>query len=172
MNNIVVTGFAGTGKSTVGQHLARVLGRAFVDMDQLIEQRQGRTISAIFAAEGEPFFRRLEAALCHELAGWHGYVIATGGGTMVNATNAAVLSVANLVVCLDCAPEQLWQRLSHKQDRPLLNDADSEQKRARLLALWHERQPAYARLPFHVDTTNRSVAEIVDEIVAMVGTGL
>ncbi len=170
MKNVVVSGFAGTGKSTVGQQLAEALGYRFVDMDWLIEERQGRAIRDIFAAEGEPFFRRLEAELCQELANWEGYVIATGGGTLVNPTNVEVLSADNVVVCLDCAPDVLWQRLSHKEDRPLLNDSDSEQKQARLLALWHERQPAYARLPHHVDTTNRAIGAIVDEIVAMVGT--
>jgi len=78
--NIILTGFMGTGKSTIGQFLAAELRRDFVDMDTVIEQREGRPIPQIFAADGQPYFRRLEAGLCRELAARHSLVIATGGG--------------------------------------------------------------------------------------------
>ena len=161
LRNIVLTGFMGTGKSTVGRGLARRLGYQFVDMDTLLESRQGRTIRHIFETEGEAHFRQLEADLCRELAGWHDHVIATGGGALVDAKNLATFSHHNLVICLDCAPDALWARLEAAQNRPML---DSDDKKARLLELLQQRQPAYARIPHHVDTTHRAINEIVTEI--------
>ncbi len=92
----------GTGKSTVGQLVAAKLGHEFVDMDTLIEQREGRPIPRIFAESGEPYFRQLEAAVCKELATRSGLVIATGGGALVSEPNLRVMEQSGLVICLDC----------------------------------------------------------------------
>ncbi len=162
--NIVITGFMGTGKSTIGRILAQKLGYDFIDMDALIEDRQGRTIREIFEREGESYFRQLESDLCRELAGWWRYVIATGGGTLTNPENLAVFRAKNLVICLDCDPEILWLRLSASEDRPMLDSAD---KKARLLALLAQRQPAYAKIEHHIDTTHRNVEAIVAEARAL-----
>lgn len=167
MNNIVLSGFAGTGKTTIGRHLASRLNLTFVDMDQVIEQRQGRAIRTIFEQEGEPFFRRLERDLCHDVAQWQGYVIATGGGTLVDSDNLAILRPTNLVICLDAQPEELWRRLSQNSDRPLLDAHDMEEKKRKLLDLLHARAEAYARIEHHIETTGREIREIVDEIVAL-----
>ena len=85
--NIVITGFMGTGKSSVARELARRLMRPFVDMDAEIEARAGKPISDIFGQEGEPVFREMEAALCRELSTRQGLVIATGGGTLIDPHN-------------------------------------------------------------------------------------
>lgn len=156
--NIIITGFMGTGKSTVGPLLADALGWQFVDMDALIEQREGRTIREIFGAEGEPYFRRLETELCRELNGWRERVIATGGGTLVSPQNLAIVAPQNVIICLDCEPDVLWQRLSTATDRPMLDAADA---RGRLFSLLAERAPAYARIPHHIDVTRLSPAETV-----------
>lgn len=165
MNSIVLTGFAGTGKSTIGQRVARQLGYPFIDMDWLIEERHRCTIREMFETSGEPFFRQVESDICQELAKVERHVIATGGGTLVSPTNLAILSPGNLVICLDCDAEVLWERLANKSDRPLLNHADSNQKKHQFLALLQQRQPAYARIHIHVDTTNRTIDEIVEKIV-------
>ena len=153
--NIILTGFMGTGKSTIGQLVADGLQREFVDMDAVIEARAGRPISQIFAEEGEPYFRRLEAELCRELAGQSGLVIATGGGTLVPAENRRVMAQSGLVVCLDCEPEILWQRIGQSEDRPMLAEQD-EGRFARLAALLEQRAPAYAQIEHHVDVTRLS----------------
>ncbi|NJN68189.1 MAG: shikimate kinase [Chloroflexaceae bacterium] len=171
MRNIILTGFAGTGKTTIGQEVARRLGFPFVDMDWLIEERQGRTIGEIFATDGEPFFRQLEADLCHEIGQWQGYVIATGGGTLVNPDNLARLAPDNLVLCLDCDAEVLWQRLASASDRPLIGSADRDEKKAQLLRLLSQRQSAYARIERHLDTTGWNMDAIVGEIVHIWNTG-
>jgi shikimate kinase len=161
LRNIVVTGFMGTGKSVIGQNLASKLRYPFLDMDALIEKRQRRTIREIFETEGEAYFRQIEAELCRELAGWQGHVIATGGGTLVSPENQATFAAENLVICLDCEPEVLWLRLANARNRPML---DSPDRQARLMALLEARQPAYAQIKQHVDTSNRPIYEIVAEI--------
>ena len=160
MNSIILTGFMGTGKTTVGRELARRLQFRFVDMDALLEERQGRTIRQIFESDGEAHFRQLEAAMCRELADQQRCVIATGGGALVDRANLAAFTAHNLVICLDCEPEELWQRLETSQHRPML---DSQDRKTRLLQLLADRTPAYAAVPYHIDTTQITVAETAEQ---------
>lgn len=161
--NIILTGFMGTGKSTVGRLLAVALGREFVDMDTLIEQREGRPIARIFADSGEAYFRQLEADLCHELAARADLVIATGGGALVTEANLRAMESSGLVICLDCAPTTLWQRIGQSEDRPMLAERD-ESRFARLAALLEQRAPAYSRIKHHVDVTDLSPEEAAKRI--------
>lgn len=161
--NIILTGFMGTGKSTVGRLVAAELGREFVDMDTLIEQREGRPITRIFADSGEASFRQLEADLCRELAARTGLVIATGGGALVPETNLRIMESSGLVICLDCAPATLWQRIGQSEDRPMLAERD-EGRFARLAALLEQRAPAYGRIKHRVDVTDLSPEEATKRI--------
>lgn len=161
--NIIITGFMGTGKSTVGQLVAAELGRDFVDMDTLIEQREGRSIPQIFAQRGEAYFRQLEADLCHELSQQSGLVIATGGGALLPEANLRLLEQSGLVICLDCEPATLWQRIGHSDNRPMLAEPD-EGRFARLAALLTQRAPAYDRIALHLDVTNLSPEEATRQI--------
>lgn len=161
--NIIVTGFMGTGKSTVGRLVAEELQRKFVDMDILIEEREGRTISQIFKEEGEPYFRRLEADLCRKLAGRNGLVIATGGGALVPEPNLHVMERTGLVICLDCEPDVLWHRIGRSEDRPMLAERD-EGRFARLAALLAQRRPAYARIKHQLDVTHLSPEDVARRI--------
>ncbi|MCB9079328.1 MAG: shikimate kinase [Anaerolineaceae bacterium] len=161
--NIILTGFMGTGKTTVGQLVAAQLQREFIDMDDLIESREGRPISHIFANEGEPYFRRLEADLCRELAAKSELVIATGGGALVPEANLRVMERTGLVICLDCQPDVLWQRIGHSQNRPMLA-AQDEGRFARLAALLEQRTPAYGRIKYHVDVTRLAPAQAAVQI--------
>lgn len=153
--NIILTGFMGTGKSTVGQLVAARLDRTFIDMDTLIEQREGRTIPQIFAQRGEPYFRQLEADLCHELSLQSDLVIATGGGALVPEANLRLMEQSGLVICLDCEPAILWQRIGQSDNRPMLAKAD-EGRFARLAALLQQRASAYERIQLHLDVTHLS----------------
>jgi shikimate kinase len=161
VRNIVITGFMGTGKSVIGQNLALKLRYPFVDMDALIEKRQGRTIREIFETDGEAYFRQIEADMCRDLAGRWRSVISTGGGTFVDSANYAVFAIESLIICLDCEPEALWLRLANARNRPML---DGDDRQARLMALLEARQPAYAQIEHHVDTSNRPVFDVVAEI--------
>ena len=166
--NIILTGFMGTGKSTVGQLVAAELGREFVDMDTLIEMREGRPIPQIFTEAGEPYFRQLEAALCAELAARQGLVIATGGGALLPERNLRVLDRTGLVICLDCAPEVLWQRIGGSENRPMLAEAD-DSRFSRLAALLEQRAPTYARIAYHLDVTRLSAQQVARRVVERVG---
>ncbi len=163
--NIVVTGFMGTGKSEVGREVARRLARTFVDMDALIEEREGRTIPQIFVESGEPYFRQLEAALVQELSMKRNLVIATGGGALIPEANRATMLATGIVICLWADEDVLIQRLEDDHHRPLLARPDWQDHLRRLLA---QRRPAYESLPYHIDTTGKTVSQVADEIVALV----
>jgi len=167
--NLVLTGFMGTGKTAVGRAVAARLGRPFVDMDEVIAQRAGMSIPAIFVRQGEPAFRAMEADLVRELAGQRGLVIATGGGALVDTTNRELLCRSGLVICLTASVETILTRVGSSRERPLLADADDV--RARVTALLAQRAAAYAEIPYTVDTTHRSLTQVVEEVLHLAATG-
>ena len=128
---IILTGFMGTGKSTVGRLLAERTGRGFIDTDELIVTRAGREIAHIFAESGEQVFREMEAEVAQELAGRPGLVIATGGRLMLDPANAAALGQDAHVVCLTATPAEILQRLADDGlRRPLLAVSFARSRRA------------------------------------------
>jgi len=163
-DNLFITGFMGTGKTVVGREVARRLGREFVDLDALIEQKAGKPIPAIFAEDGEPAFRALEAAVCEDLCAGRGAVIATGGGTLVNPALRTLIHRTGTVVCLRCDTDEILRRVQNDQngpDRPLLAVPDPRAEIERLLT---EREPAYASIPWQIDTTGLSPAEVAGRV--------
>ena len=165
MRNLVITGFMGTGKSAVGEAVARRLGRPFVDMDTEIAARAGKSVARIFAEEGEATFRRREAALCAELAAREGLVIATGGGALVNAESRRRMLAVDTVVCLTADVPTILRRTQAEGGaaRPLLQTHDPRAEIERLLA---EREAAYATIPWQVETAGKSIAAVADEVSA------
>jgi shikimate kinase / 3-dehydroquinate synthase len=163
--NLVITGFMGTGKTGVGREVARRLGRPFVDMDAEIERRTGKPVPRIFAEDGEPAFRRMEAALSEELSAGGGRVIATGGGTLVDPANRARLMRHATAVCLTCHPDEILRRVTASADdeRPLLSGDEPRSEIEQLLA---QRQEAYATIPWQIDTTGRPIDELAREVAA------
>lgn len=155
--NIVLTGFMGTGKTTVGQLVADYLGWLFRDADEEIERRFGKPIPQIFAEDGEPTFRRYESVVCQSLAAMVDVVIATGGGMLVSESNRELMLKSGFVVCLTATPDELEARLADDDGRPLL--------KGDWRALLARRQPAYETIPFQVDTTGREPYEIAQEVV-------
>src|SRR5665648_200711 len=118
--NIIITGFMGSGKSIVAEELARKLGMEFIDMDQIIEERQGMSISDIFARYGEKYFREQENKLVKELSQKENMVIATGGGTLLSTDNAKILNEKGEIICLYADSKVLYNRVKRKNNRPLL----------------------------------------------------
>ena len=141
--NIILTGFMGTGKTVTGQEVAARLGRPFVDLDDIIVERAGKPIPAIFAEDGEPAFRAIEAAICEELSAPAGLVIAVGGGAAVNPANRDALSRGGTLICLDASPETLLRRIGDDDNRPMLAGAD---RLARIYGLLAQRAEAYAAI--------------------------
>ena len=161
--NVVLTGFMGTGKTTVGRLLAERMGYQFVDTDQIIEQRHG-SIPQIFREQGEGEFRRLERELAEELSERDRLVVSTGGRLMIDAVNAARLGATGDVFCLTATVDTILTRVAADDaavERPLLAGTDVRQ---RITSLLDERGPAYARFE-QVDTESRKPIEIVDDIV-------
>lgn len=164
--NIVLVGFMGTGKTSVGTILAERLGMTFVDMDDVIVKREGRPIPAIFAADGEAYFRRVERGLVRELAAGTGCVIATGGGVVLNPDNVSDFAATGLVVCLSATPEAILARVEHDANRPLLAVAD---KMAKIRDLLAKRRPIYRAIPHQVDTTGRGPHDVADAVLELYG---
>ena len=162
--NVVLTGFMGTGKTTVGRILADRLGCGFVDTDELIESRSG-PIPEIFDREGEPGFREMERSVARELAGRTGLVISTGGRMMLDPECAACLEPAADVFCLVASPETIIERIGDTARRPLLDVPDAPRRVRELLA---KRAENYGRFRA-VDTEGRSAAEVADAVMALIG---
>lgn len=162
--NIVLVGFMGTGKTSVGQALARRLGMEFLDMDSAIERRENKPVARIFSEHGEPFFRALERRLTEELSGRSGLVIATGGGIVLNPENIGDFSRTGLVVCLLATPETVVARVEKESHRPLLAVAD---KLGRIRELLEKRRPLYEAIPHRIDTSGLTVDEVADRILEL-----
>ncbi len=165
MPNIILTGFMGTGKTTVGQLLAERLQRPFRDTDALIVERDGRAIADIFAQDGEAAFRAWERTVALELAQQQGVVIATGGRLMLDEVNAAALSASGLVFCLTAVPQTILARVQDDTKRPLL---DVPNPAAQIQRLLDARREGYGRFP-QIVTDGKTAEQIADEIVLATG---
>jgi shikimate kinase len=162
IRNIVLCGFMGTGKSSVGRLVAEALHFAFLDTDTVIEARAGKTISQIFDEQGEAAFRELEKRIVKELELRDRTVIATGGGLVVDPENLASLKSHALVVCLWASPATIWSRVKNQSHRPLLNEADPLGKIKSLLA---ERAPWYKQADVLLSTELRSAREVAQQVL-------
>jgi shikimate kinase len=163
---LFLTGYRGSGKSTVARLLAQRLGWTWLDADVVLEQRSGRTIREIFAEQGEPAFRDLEAALLAELCACPRHVIATGGGVILRADNRQRMKQAGRIVWLTAEPGVLWQRLLEDAATSLRRPDLSVGGLAEIEDLLRVRQPLYeACADWIVDTTQRSPDEVVDMIL-------
>lgn len=160
--NIVITGFMGTGKSVVAKELARKLKMEFIDMDRIIEERQGTSIADIFAGYGEKYFRAQENKLVKELSKEENMVIATGGGTLLSSDNARVLSQRGQIICLYADSQTIYNRLKRKKNRPLLNGENILDK---INHLMKERKKIYDNIKWKIDTTNITTREVVDKVI-------
>lgn len=161
-----LVGMPGSGKSTVGKHLARRLDWPFVDMDQRLEERLGCSIRRYFTEQGEAAFRDHEAALLAELAAGAGpMVLSTGGGVVLREANRALLRGACApVFYLRASAEEIFRRVRHDQKRPLLQVDDP---RERLHALYRERDPLYREVASYVIETRRATVPGLVNVVQM-----
>jgi shikimate kinase len=161
--NLFLVGMPGSGKSTVGRQLSRRLMLPFFDSDHVIEQRLGCSIRDYFAREGEDAFRDIEEQVVAELAAGGGAVVATGGGTVLRPANREQLRGHGQVIYLRSSPEELYRRLRHDTQRPLLQVADPLGK---LKSLYSERDPLYRETAhFHIETGRPSVPTLVNMIL-------
>ena len=160
--NIALVGFMGTGKSTVGQMAASMLGFTFLDTDQMIEGKAKKRISDIFASEGEAKFREYESEVVAQLQEMTRTVISTGGGLVTNPENLASLKQHSLVVCLWCSAEAILRRVGHQTHRPLLRVENPLERIRTLLA---ERAPAYRQADVLLSSEFRKPREVATHVV-------
>ena len=165
MKNIVLIGFMGTGKTSVGRLLASRLGCAFHDLDRKIEERHGMSIPAMFREHGEPYFRAREKEAVREAAERTNLVIATGGGTVKDAENVAILRRSGILVALTADADTILQRTAARGARPVLDDADAGDRRAAVVRLMEERRHLYDGADITVDTGGRSPLEVAEHIM-------
>jgi shikimate kinase len=165
--SIFLIGYRGTGKTTLAQLLAERLGWDWIDADDEVERRAGKSIAAIFADDGEQAFRDLEANVVADLSRWRRTVVALGGGAVLSEANRTAIRLAGVVVWLTASVDTLARRLAADKAtasrRPNLTKSDGLTEIETLLA---KREPIYRSCAtFEVDTENDTPAEIVDEIL-------
>ncbi|WP_420819281.1 shikimate kinase [Pacificoceanicola onchidii] len=141
LKTVVLVGMMGAGKTAVGRTLAAQLGVPFKDSDHEIEAAANMTIAEIFERDGEPFFRRKETQIIDRLLDGDPCVLSTGGGAFMSAENREMISAKGVSVWLNADLEVLWERVRHKDTRPLLRSPDPK---GTLTALYENRVPTYA----------------------------
>ena len=157
-------GFMGTGKTAVGKELARFKKWQFMDLDDLIELREKRTITDIFTQEGEPYFRRIEKRALKEVAKEKKFVVACGGGIVIDKDNISIMKEIGMIICLTASAQVILERTSAYTHRPLLNVCQPKKQIELLLEI---RAPYYALADKTIDTSKRSIKEVVDKILKL-----
>lgn len=164
---VTLVGMMGSGKSTLGASLARLLGRRFYDSDKIIEAESGKTIPEIFAEQGDSAFRQMERATIASLMDEHpDAVIATGGGSITVPETAELLFSRSLCLWIDAPIDMLVERTSRHNNRPLLKNGDP---REILTALLEKREPIYRRAHVHVRTNDGPVRNVAEQALRQIG---
>lgn len=159
----------GAGKTSIGRLVAQRLGRPFFDTDHEIEARCGVPVATIFEMEGEEGFRDRESRILQDLTGRAGIVLATGGGAVLRPANRELLRVRGLVIYLEATPSELWRRVRHNRNRPLLQ---TENPRARLEALFKVRDPLYRDVAHLImPAWSGSVSSAANAVLAALSAG-
>ncbi|NEU29631.1 shikimate kinase [bacterium LRH843] len=154
-----ITGFMGSGKTTIGQAIGRKFNYQVVDIDQWIEEKEQRIIKDIFQTQGETYFRELETEALQTISGDR-LIVTTGGGIVVNECNRQIMSEQGTVIYLKCEMEELFRRLEGDTSRPNFHGHDKKQ----VEQLFHKRQAYYEQADITIDTTNKSVIQICNEL--------
>lgn len=171
MKKIFLIGYMGCGKSSLGRKLAKAGGMEFMDMDSIIEQREGASISDIFHYQGEEYFRDAERALIEELGTAEGdMVISTGGGAPAWQNNMELMNSLGATIYLRRTAQQIASRLSPhgRQKRPKLRGLNDEELVAFMTTNMAVREPFYSKAKYCVDCAERSDAELIDYILQIV----
>jgi shikimate kinase len=159
--NIILTGFMGVGKTSVGTKLAKDLGYTFTDIDSLIEADQKRSITDIFGQSGETYFRDVESRMLKSVLERDHQVVSTGGGAVIRDENRALFKEKGFVVCLTAQPEVIYERVKKETHRPLLQ---TEDPLARIRELLNSRERFYAQADAVIDTSDKSVDDVIAAI--------
>ena len=155
MNNIILCGFMGAGKTTIGKALSQKMGYKYLDTDELIENEQGISIKEIFNKYGEQYFRDLEHEVCKKITNIKNIIVSTGGGLMTYQRNSDILKMNDIIFFLDTSFDTICNRISNSDTRPLFKDIDKAK------VLYDERKPKYYSVADFVINGDMSVDDIV-----------
>jgi len=163
--NIVLTGMMGTGKTVIGKKLAQKLNMKYISTDEVIEKDVGMPIPKIFKKRGEPYFRDVETKAVKCVAMLDNFVIDTGGGVVQRGENMEELERNGAIICLTASPEVILKRTSKTNYRPLLNVDDPVSE---IKGLLEKRKQFYKRCSRMIDTSNKGIEEVVNEIIEFI----
>ncbi len=164
-DNIVLIGYMGSGKTSVGKELAKSRGMRFIDLDEYIVEKEGRSINDIFTYETEEYFRNVESEVIREMSTLSNTVISTGGGAVLRKENRDNLSRVGHVVYLKADPETILNRVKDDQSRPLLKSESEEELRKRITTMLDSRNPYYEIFADQVIYTDRLTPSEIAEII-------
>lgn len=172
-SGVVLVGFMGSGKTSVGREISRRTGAEFVDLDEWIERSAGASVREIFAARGEPVFREMERKAVREAVSVPGRVIATGGGAFLDVGNRKMLKRYAPVVFLDVSPGSVLERLPGDLSRPLLPGegpgSDAAEREREIAERMKQRRPSYERADVTVETDGKTVRQVADLVLSGIG---
>lgn len=166
MKNIYLVGFMATGKTSIGRELSRRLKRDFLDLDDLIVEKEKMPITEIFRQKGEPYFRQIEKESVKEVCSRDNLIVGCGGGAVVDRENLSNLKKSGIVICLKADTDTILKRTKDNIQRPLFNIGDP---RERIEELLKKREPFYSQSDHAIDTTNLSISQAVDKIIKIIG---
>ncbi len=155
----------GTGKTSVGREIAGMLGLKFIDLDELIVKKEGRSINDVFASSGEPYFRKAEKEALRKVSQANNHVVSCGGGIVIDPENIATMKQNGRFIALFARPEIIFERVKKETHRPLLNTADPLARIKELLAI---RKPYYDQAEFVIDTSDISVQEAAEKAIKLI----
>lgn len=161
-DNIILIGFMGSGKTTVGRELSQILNLPFIDTDLLIEEREGMMIRDIFRQKGEKYFRDLERKAVADVLIRKGQIISTGGGAVMNSELFSLMKDSGRVVALMANVDTLWKRLKKDKDRPLLM---VDNPKGEIESLYLKRRPVYLKAHHIIWVDNKNPGAIAREIL-------
>jgi shikimate kinase len=175
-NKIYLTGFMGSGKSTIGPILANTLGWDFYDLDSIIEQKEDKKISRIFEENGEDYFRNLEKEILKDLAGREKVIVALGGGTITNQENIDFLKKSGNIIYIKISAESAYKRLRFKRDRPILLrngtvNLSKDEFIGKIQQLLSDRNKYYEQADIIIETDNLPIGVTIDKIAKVILAG-
>ncbi|MFC1562480.1 shikimate kinase [candidate division KSB1 bacterium] len=170
---IYLSGFMGSGKTTVGKILGKKLNLDFIDLDVLIEEKEGRAITDIFKELGEKYFRKIEKENLRAVSDSGKKIVSLGGGALMDEENQIFVKDKGILVYLKVTPEEIYERLENTIDRPLLLKEDKilcskNEFKVRISSLFKAREPGYLTAGYVIDTVGRTPEKIADEIISYI----
>ncbi|MDP8261251.1 MAG: shikimate kinase [Candidatus Kappaea frigidicola] len=159
--NLYLVGFMGSGKTAVAKEIAESTDLKYIEMDELIEKKEARSINDIFKDSGEDYFRKVEKEALKEISLADNQVVSCGGGVVIDEANVNLMKDSGVLICLQASPDVIYKRVKNNKDRPLLNVENPQVKIEELLRI---RRPYYQKANYIIETDNLSVQQVAQEV--------